>query len=342
MKLIISLISIFISNILTFCFAVSSAEVIPDRFVQAQYIMGTIIRIEIYSESPEKARLALQSAFSEIRKYDQILSNYKPDSEIMKVMKTASDKYTKVSPELFEILKKSLYFSEITDGYFDITVGPLVKLWGFKNKNFRFPEKDQINQVLGITGYRNIFLNPYESSIYLDKKGMEIDFGAIGKGFAIDKAVEILKSLGIKSAVIDSVSNQYYLGSPPGKEYWHVGIKNPRDPEKVIKYLKLKNQAISSSGDYEQYFFYEGRRYSHIINPKTGYPISEIAIACTVISNNSADADALSTAVLLMPADIRRVQELFPETYFMKIVNKNGITGMELYPHPLVLDHIKF
>lgn len=297
---------LFINIIIIFLFTIktSFAENIKKTF-RAEYIMGTVFEIEIYENNDKLANEAISLAFNEIRKYDQILSNYKENSEINNVIKKAYNKPTKISNELYEVLKDSLYFSELTKGKFDITIEPLIKLWGFKNKNFKKPSEKEIKKVLRQIGYKNIILDEENKTILLKKSNLSIDFGAIGKGFAIGKAVEILKAKGIKSAFINSNSNQYYLGTPPDKDFWLVGIKDPKDESKIIKVLKVKDTALSTSGDYENYFFDNGVRYSHILDPDTGFPIKE-KIASTIICKDSSYADILSTAFLLVDNNIKK------------------------------------
>lgn len=293
------------------------------KHIQAQYIMGTIFKIEIYTESESfsdnKVKDIFSKAFNEIRKCDVILSDYRKDSELSKILEEAHSHPVYVSDPFFYVTARSLYFSEITKGKFDITIRPLISLWGFKNKDFKIPSLKEIESVKNSIGYKNILLDEKNKTIFIRNPKTKLDFGAIGKGYAIDKAVEVLKDSGIKTAFIDSVSNQYYLGSPPNKKFWTVGIKDPRNTEKVIKYLNLKNKAVSTSGDYEQFFIKDKIRYSHIIDPLTGYPVKYL-VSATIVSDNGADADALSTSVLLLnDKDRERLLKLFPNSYLANL-----------------------
>jgi thiamine biosynthesis lipoprotein len=290
------------------------------KYVQVQYIMGTLFKIELYTSDKSIADNTFSKAFQEIRKYDLIMSNYKPESEVSSVLKAATKKPVKISPELSNIVKISLDFSEITGGLFDISIAPLVELWGFKNKNFVKPSDSEISEIKKLVNYKNIILNPYDNTLFLTHPGMKLDFGAIGKGYAIEKAAEILKKDGITSGMIDSVSNQYYIGSSPGLKYWKVGIKDPRNERKIIKYVYIRDKSVSTSGDYEQFFIKNNVRYSHIINPKTGYPVKE-AIASTIVTENATAADALSTSILLLDENMTKsVLKRFPGTYALKII----------------------
>lgn len=298
------------------------AEIKNHHLIRAEYIMGTIYKIEVYDNDISKAEKAISQAFKEIRDCDKILSDYRKDSELTKVLEEASSHPVKVSDYFFEITERSIYFSKITNGLFDITVQPLVDLWGFKNKEFKKPTDLQIKKVKEFVGYKNIILDSQNKTIFIKDPRVKMDFGAIGKGFAVDKALKILKKNNIKSAFIDSVSNQYYLGTPPNNKYWKVGIKDARNNQKIIKYLYLKDKTVSTSGDYEQFFIENGQRFTHIINPITGYPIKE-AIASTIISDNATDADALSTSVLLLnEKQSNDLIKLFPNSKLIRVKDK--------------------
>lgn len=294
------------------------------KYSQAEYIMGTIFKIDLYSENEALAKNATSEAFKEIRKYDQILSNYKENSEIEVALKKAYQHPIKISKELYDVLEQSLLVSKLTSGKFDVTIAPLVKLWGFKNKDFKKPSKSQIEKIKKLIGYKKIILDKKNSTLMLTQKDLKIDFGGIGKGYAIGKAVEILKNRGITSGVIDAVSNQFYIGTPPNKENWIVEIKDPRNTEKTIKTLKIKDTSISTSGDYEQFFWEKGIRYSHIIDPNTGYPIKE-KISSTLICKDSGLADALSTSILLTTnEETKKILESLSIEYALVISEKTS------------------
>lgn len=312
------------SIIILFMIISSPVNADTQRYIQAQYIMGTIYKIEVYSDNKTLALDAINKAFDEIRKCDLILSNYRNDSELTKIQDEAYNHPVKVSDDFFEITKRSIYFSKITNGMFDITVEPLVKLWGFKNKDFKKPSQPDIDKTLKEIGYQNIILDEKNKTIFFKRK-INLDFGGIGKGFAVGKAASILKKMGIKSAVVDSVSSQYYIGSPPNQKYWKVGIKNPRNQNNIIKYIYLKDKAVSTSGDYEQYFIGNGIRYSHNINPKTGYPIQEKNISATIIMDNATDSDALSSSVRMLDTQqTKKLIKLFPSVKVFETKNDKG------------------
>jgi len=276
---------------------------------KVEYIMGTFFKIGIYDKDKNKSEILIKKAFKEIRRLENIISNYKNDSEISLIVK--KNKYpVKISDELKEIIKLSLFFSYKSNGLFDITIEELVKLWGFKDKKFYFPKEYEINNILKKIGYKNIIL---KDNYLVIKNNNTLDFGAIGKGWAIDKAVNILKNGGIKSGFIDSRSTSFFIGLPPNKDYWEVKIDNSN------KIIKIKaNYSVSTSSNTEQYFEYKNKKYSHIINPKTGYPIDKNKLlSCTVISKNASYSDALSTILTLMnKKDIDKFMKNFIDSDF--------------------------
>lgn len=285
--------------------------------------MGTLIKISVFDKDKEISNNAINESFKEIRKWDKILSNYRDDSELSFVLKNAYKSPIKVSDDFFEAIDRAYYFSEITNGKFDITIAPLVKLWGFKDKNFVFPSKKQILDVKKNIGYKNIVLDRKKKTVFIKNKVTTLDFGASGKGLAIEKAKDILIKNNIKSAIIDSVSNQYYIGSNNGKP-WKVAIKNPRKTSENLKYIEVIDTSVSTSGDYEQFFIYNNKRYSHILDPISGFPISD-SIASTIIYKNSHDSDILSTSVLLLDdSKIDILLKSFPNIYCFKVLNKKN------------------
>lgn len=291
--------------------------------------MGTLIKISVFDKNKDIANNSISESFKEIRRWDKILSNYRDDSELSFVLKNAYKSPIKVSDDFFEAIDRAYYFSEITNGKFDITIAPLIKLWGFKDKDFIFPNKKQILNIKKNIGYQNILLDRKNKTVFIKNKNTTLDFGASGKGLAIEKAKDILKKNNIKSAIIDSVSNQYYIGSNNGKP-WKVAIKNPRNTSEILKYIDVLDSAVSTSGDYEQFFIFNNKRYTHIIDPISGFPISD-SIASTIIYKDSHDADILSTSVLLLnESQTSKLLKLFPNIYCFKIsINENKIITKE-------------
>lgn len=266
-------------------------------------LMGTYVEVI----SPDKDAPGI--VFKEIKRLEDLLSKYNKDSEVARLNKYGR---LKVSPETFYLIKRAKEFYSLTNGAFDITVGPLVDLWGFTNKNYFVPKESRIREALRLVGSDKIVLHDSDNVIKFKTSGMSIDLGGIAKGFAVDSAVAKLKSSGIKSCLINAGGQIYALGDRFGKP-WRVGIRDSRQREKVSEILELKDRAVSTSGDYEQYFFKNNRRYSHIFNPKSGYPADSGVIAVTVVAPDGLTADALTTAVFVLgKKEVAMLSKKFP------------------------------
>jgi len=257
--------------------------------------MGTLIEITVRAEEKE-AKSAIEKAFKRIEEIEKILSVYNPSSEV-----SILNRVGKISPstELMEVMKEAIYAGDMTEGAFDVTVAPVVSLWGFgpPARNPGIPQEKEIKRALELVGYKNIVIDEKNNLIYFKKKGMQINLGGIAKGYAVDKAIEVLKKEGIKKAIVNAGGNLYAMGTT-----WRIGIKNPRR-EGILKIINVKDRAVSTSGDYERFFigFYAGKkkRFSHIFDPRTGYP-AEGCISVTVIAPTGIMSDWLSTGVFVL------------------------------------------
>ncbi|MFA6129727.1 MAG: FAD:protein FMN transferase [Candidatus Omnitrophota bacterium] len=252
-------------------------------------LMGTFWEVL----SPDKRASSI--VFAEAGRIENLLSKYIPDSEISRLNRSGS---LKVSPDTFYIIRKAKELCQASAGAFDITVAPLVDLWGFTNQQYKLPGEDSIKNTLKLVGCDKIILHEKDNVVEFKFPGMKIDLGAIGKGFAIDCAVKILKENNINSCLINAGGQVYALGEKSGSP-WKVAIQNPRKPE-ITGTLELKDKSASTSGDYEQFFFENGKRYCHIIDPKTGYPVTGGVSSVTVVADSGLEADALSTAVFVL------------------------------------------
>jgi thiamine biosynthesis lipoprotein len=243
---------------------------------------------------------AVEAAFDEVQRLDNLLSNYKPESEWSQVNAHGAERPVKVSPELFRLLSDCQGYSRASDGAFDITVGPLMKLWGFYKGSGRLPHKAEVLAALARVGWRHVLLDPAASTVRFDRKGVEIDPGGIGKGYAVDRMVEVLKKSGIAAALVSgSASSVYGLGAPPTEpKGWKVEIRDPKSPAKTAASLFLKNQSMSTSGNYEKFFRAEGRVWSHIMDPRTGFPAPGM-LSVSVISPRALDSEAWSKPIFI-------------------------------------------
>jgi len=250
--------------------------------------------------------------FSEVSRIEQLLSKYIETSEISRLNRLGR---LKVSPDTFYIIKKSKEFWQLSNGSFDITVSPLVDLWGFKNQEYVVPGDRKIKAALKLIGSDKIILREKDHEVEFKLPGMKIDLGGIAKGYALDQAVKKLKENKINNCLINAGGQVYALGENAGLA-WKIGIKRARGAD-LSGRLEIKNQSVSTSGDYEQFFSKKGKRYSHIIDPKTGYPACSGVISVTVVAPSGIDADALSTAAFVLGK--RGAEELakkFPEARF--------------------------
>jgi thiamine biosynthesis lipoprotein len=296
--------------------------------------MGTIFEIIIYSERDEFfLRSLTEQLFEDIDRYENSMSLFIQGSDIDVINKFSGKRAVRVSPEVFEIIKLSKYYSEITGGYFDITVGPLMKLWGFYRKRDKVPSDDEITDVLEKVGSKNIVLNDEDRSVYLVKDEMVLDLGGVAKGWCVKKLVEKLKSFHIENFLINSgMSSVYASGSPGTEKYWRAELPNVYGFSFSDEKIYLKDNAVSVSGTYEKVVQLGENKYSHIINPLTGKSESKV-ILTVVINSDSLECEILSTAFSAM--GVHKTKEFLKERKdFVVIViffdEKNKIRKIKL------------
>ena len=233
--------------------------------------------------------------FSEASRIEQLLSKYIPGSEISRLNRLGK---LKVSPDTFYILQKSKQFWRLSNGAFDVTVGPLLELWGFADKRYSLPKKNAVRKNLALVGCDKIIFNIDDNVIKFKLSGMKIDLGAIAKGYAIDRAVKKLKESGVRSCLINAGGQVYCLGDKFGRP-WRVAVRGYTGKGHA-GYLELKDQSVATSGGYEQYFIKDNKRYCHILNPKTGFPVDLNVERVTVVAPSALTADALSTSIFVL------------------------------------------
>jgi len=255
---------------------------------ESQFLMGTII--EVTSADSRASKIV----FDEMKRIESIFSIYKEDSLISKLNKNGEIDYNQ---EIASLVKKSLKFYRLTGGRFDVTIGPLVKLWKNAIKVRKIPTKEEIKDAMELVGSDKLVLT--KDKIQLNKQRMILDFGAFAKGYAVDQAIKKLKENGINSAIVNVGGDTYCLGSKFGKP-WKVGIRHPRNTKRIIETLEISDAAVVTSGDYEQFVVIEGNRYSHIINPRSGYPVDKGVVSVTIVADSCIIADAVATSVFLL------------------------------------------
>ena len=269
-------------------------------------IMGTRISMELWAEDPASAGRAIDAVLAEMRRVDELMSTYKPTSQLSKVNAEAAQHPVAVTPELFKLLETSLEYSEITGGAFDITYASVGYLYDFRRHIH--PSEEAIDKALPGINYRHVLLDGAHTTVRFSQAGVRIDLGGIAKGHAVDRAIAILETFGIRHAVVSAGGDSRVIGDRFGKP-WVIGIRNPRaaDPREFITRIPLEDAAVSTSGDYERFFDEGGVRYHHIIDPKTGHSASKV-LSATIIGPTATRTDGLSkTAFVLGPEECLRL-----------------------------------
>jgi thiamine biosynthesis lipoprotein len=274
-----------------------------------QMIMGTFVHVVAVAKDSGTAKRCVRAALEEIHKVDDLMSDYKNDSEISRVNREAFEKAVQVSESTYEVLQRSIEFSKMTDGAFDITVGPLVALYREAKESKVAPTNEKIVQAKLKVGFEKLKLDNENRTIQFSEKGMLLDLGGIAKGYAIDKAIEAAQRCGAIGAMVDIGGDVRCFGLPlKGREHWLIGLQDPNSAIEGIEggglrlVLKITNTAVATSGDYQQFVIIEGKRYSHIMDRRTGTNAEGLS-SVTIIADNATDADALATAVSVMGAE---------------------------------------
>jgi FAD:protein FMN transferase len=271
----------------------------PAVYQKSRALMDTFVTITVTSDSRQAAEEAIEDAFETIRKFGDLINFYSDESEISAINRNAGIRAVEVSPETLDLIEKALFISDKSEGAFDPAIGPETLLWDFVNKTR--PSDTEIRKNLGLINYRKIIIDREKSTVFLEKEKMLLDLGGIAKGYAADLAVKSLKQHGITGGIVAVAGDIKAFGRKPGNKSWMVGIKNPRQEradDEVIARLSLDDKAISTSGDYERYFILDGRRFHHILDPRTGYP-ADASRSVSVISDQGYMADAFSTALFI-------------------------------------------
>lgn len=261
----------------------------------------TITSITVVTNDEQRAQQAIDAAYAELERLGRLLNFYADDSEISAINRNAGIRPVTVSPETFEIVQKAVYTSEMTEGAFDATIGPIVKLWDFRKGII--PDKELLEETLPRVGYKNIVLDKAALSVFLKKSGAQIDLGGIIKGYAADKAAAVLRHHGLTSGIITVGGEIRAFGKKPDGNPWVVGIQNPRQRganDEVFAVVPVSDKSLSTSGDYIKFFEKDGIRYHHLLNPQTGLP-SEKCGSVTVIAHDGVTADGFAKIFILGP-----------------------------------------
>jgi thiamine biosynthesis lipoprotein len=268
---------------------------------KSEFVMDTFVSMKV---SGEAAGEAVEQAFGEIKSVDRLLSSFVTDSDISRVNAEAGHEYVIVSDDTLLVLECAAEFYWKTGGAFDVTVAPLVRLWGFDTADYRVPTNEEIQDTLRFVGFDKVLIDEVRSAVRFEKDGMSLDLGGVGKGYAVDRAYNALEKQKVDYAFISAgTSSVRVLGTKPGGELWKVGIGHPRSPGKYLGVISLSpGDALGTSGDYQQYFEEDGVSYSHIIDPRTGVQPRDLS-AVTILARNALDADILSTSVFVLGSE---------------------------------------
>jgi thiamine biosynthesis lipoprotein len=269
-------------------------------FKKACKLMGNRFELSVVADDEQWANEKIEAGISEIQRIERLLTTFSDDSETNHVNQNAGIMPIAVSRETFNLVERSIRISDLTQGAFDITYGSIDKrLWNFDQNMTSLPDKATAKKMVRLINYRNIELDREKSTIYLKEKGMRMGFGGIGKGYAAERAKQVMKERGVTSGVVNASGDLTAWGFQPNGEVWTVGIVNPNASREVFSYMSITDMAVATSGNYEKYVTIDGKRYSHTIDPRTGLPVSGIK-SVTIITTNAEIADAMATPVMIM------------------------------------------
>ncbi|MCB0698623.1 MAG: FAD:protein FMN transferase [Chitinophagales bacterium] len=263
-------------------------------------LMGNRFEITVVDEDKQRAERHIDMAINEMKRIEKLLTTFADDSQTNRVNAAAGEQPVKVDKEVFDIIYRSNKIAELTQGAFDITYGSIDKrFWNFDTTMTSLPDREEAKEAVRLINYRNVLLDKEQVTVFLKEKGMRIGFGGIGKGYAAEQAKRVLQGQGVQSGIINAAGDLSAWGLQPDGQPWTIGIADPESIDKPFSYLNIKDMAVATSGNYEKYVMIDGKKYSHTIDPKTGYPVSGIK-SVTIICPNAEIADAMTTPVIIM------------------------------------------
>ncbi len=301
-----------------------------------KFAMGTVIEITVLHESRPKAMKALEAAFQEIARIDKIYSEDNKSS-FLNAFNNRKDFQVSLPKEFIDLVGRSLTYSSLTGGSFDITVGELLAVYGFSQDSSRPPSKSQISKILQRVGSELLLIDKANNTLGAKSIKLKLALGGVAKGYAVDRAIEVLKTRGVKGALVNAGGDLRVIPRED-KKPWSIGIEHPRVPGSLIRILKIaSSKAVATSGDYQKYYMYKGVRYHHLINPKTGKP-ARVVQSATVIAPTAELADVLATAVFILgPEKGREILKSFPKCRAIWVLNDSSVVQepLELPSMPL-------
>ena len=301
-------------------------------------LMGSTFTFTALHQDPSIAKEAIQAGMSEVIRIEALISSWQKRSQTHQINSNAGIKAVVVDKELFELIERSLKISQMSNGYFDISFASIDKIWQFNGQEQSMPSDSLLTYSVAKINYKDILLNRDDFSVFLKNEGMKIGFGAIGKGYAADKAKAVMLAYGIENGVVNAGGDLLAWGAKANGKAWSVGIADPNNPNRVLSNIEVSNQAIVTSGDYERFVIVNGERYGHIINPKTGMPVKGI-LSVTVLAPSAEIADALATTVFVLgPEDGLKLINHLEGVECIIINSKNNLlyskgVNLNLVPH---------
>ena len=299
-----------------------------DSVERTKILMDTLVRIEVFDENEDQATKAIEAAYDEIERLSQIFSHHIPESEVSRLNRNPAGKILEVSPELYTVLERSKYFSIMMRGAFDLTIGTISQLWNFTGENPKIPQVEEIQERLLFIDFRNIITDE-ERRVSLASSKIAIDLGGVAKGYSVDRAIEVLRENGISRALVDAGGDIGLLGMKANSQPWRIGVQHPRDATELIAIIEIDSESVATSGDYQRFFFQDGQRYHHILDPKTGWPSRE-CISVTIVTRRAMDADILATGIFV----------LGPERGMAFVEELAGVEGLIFFEKDGQIEHI--
>lgn len=265
---------------------------------ETRFLMGTLFDVTVSHPNAKEAKIAIEKVFEEIQRIELLTSKFNLKSEVTKINQRAGDNAFAVGNEVYELIRKSIYYSQLTEGAFDITVGAIQDLWDFENEKNVIPSSESLSRLLPLVNFRNVLLGK-DNHVNLIKSGIKLDLGGVAKGYAVDRGIEILRKKNIHNAILNGGGDLKCIGEKSPGSPWKIGVRHPRKQASVIASLEGKDIAIATSGDYQNYFITDSVRYHHLLDPVTGRPAQGLQ-SVTIISKDTILADAMATAVFIM------------------------------------------
>ncbi len=287
------------NNIILLLLLFSLSTSAQENFKRTLILMGSRFDITVVASNEKEGNEYIDSAIFEITRIEKLISSWDLNSETSLINKHSGIKPIKVDKELFDLIERSIAISTLTNGAFDISYASMDRIWNYDGSMRKMPSDEEISISIKKVGYQNISIDKEAQTVFLKLKGMKIGFGAIGKGYAADKAKALLIEKGVKAGIINASGDLNAWGKQADGSDWMVAITNPLNKNKVFSWLPINDSAIVTSGNYEKFISFDGIRYSHIIDPRTGYPSTGI-ISTSIMTSNAELADAISTSVFVM------------------------------------------